>query len=250
MHSYSIYAALILAVWIYIANVGASSGLWWCNELIGGAVAGLVVGDLNLGLKIGATLTFMSLGMWTYGGASIPDFNIGAIIGTVVGALGGGMQAGLVVAVPVALLMSQCDVLAGIIDVGCVRGAEKYIEEEKYGMVSLMHFLGVVPAALIRAVAIFLVVWVGAGPIQSVIAMTPNWFVNGMTAVGNVLPALGFAVLLSMMDVKKYWMFLLVGYVLYGYFKTPIVGIAIMAVAIAFIYKKLEGRTSNECSAN
>jgi len=48
---------------------------------------GLIVGDVPLGLAIGGTLELMSLGLWTYGGATIPDYMTGAIVGTAVAAL-------------------------------------------------------------------------------------------------------------------------------------------------------------------
>ena len=50
--------------------------------VIVGTIAGLIVGDVTLGLTIGATLQLMVLGVGTYGGASVPDFTTGAIVGT------------------------------------------------------------------------------------------------------------------------------------------------------------------------
>ena len=43
---------------------------------------GLVLGDVQTGLMIGATLQLMTLGVATYGGATVPDFLSGAIMGT------------------------------------------------------------------------------------------------------------------------------------------------------------------------
>ncbi|MBF3375409.1 PTS sugar transporter subunit IIC, partial [Leptospira borgpetersenii serovar Arborea] len=42
--------------------------------VITGTLAGIIMGDMVLGLAIGATLQLMVLGVGTYGGASIPDF--------------------------------------------------------------------------------------------------------------------------------------------------------------------------------
>ena len=89
---YSIGIALLLAVWAYIGIVlNLGPGLWWQEALVAGFVTGVVVGDIPLGLSVGGTLTLLSLGLWTYGGATIPDFQTGAIVGTAVGALGGGI---------------------------------------------------------------------------------------------------------------------------------------------------------------
>ena len=67
MEGYSVATALLLALFAYIGIVTQlGPGLWWHEALIAGAVTGLVVGDVPLGLTIGATLTLMSLGLWTY----------------------------------------------------------------------------------------------------------------------------------------------------------------------------------------
>ena len=49
------------------------------NPLFFGFVTGLVIGDVRSGFSIGATCMLMSLGFYTYGGATIPDYNVGAI---------------------------------------------------------------------------------------------------------------------------------------------------------------------------
>lgn len=71
------------------------------------------MGDMVLGLAIGATLQLMVLGVGTYGGASIPDFTTGAIVGTVFAVLSGqDAEFAIGLAIPVGLLMVQLDILA------------------------------------------------------------------------------------------------------------------------------------------
>ena len=57
------------------------------------------------------------------------------------------------------------------------------------------------------------------------------WFTDGLAIVGKALPAVGFALLLSFMDVKKYWPFMIIGYVLFAYMKVPTVGLALIGAA-------------------
>ena len=242
---YGFFIPLILGIWGYISIIGTLTGLWWAEALISGALTGLIVGDLNLGLKIGATLTLMSLGMWTYGGATMPDFNTGAIIGTAIGALGSGLEGGLAVAIPTSLLMTQLDILARALTTVFIHGADNYVEKGDIKGITRMHLLGQIPWGLSRGLPIFLAVWLGAGPIQSVINWVPKWFMDSMRLAGQILPALGFALLLSQMNLKKYWPFLLVGFVLFAYVNMSIMGIALAAVAVAVIYSRLEGGTVN-----
>ncbi len=63
----------------------------------------------------------------------------------------------------------------------------------------------------------------------------------GMRTVGAVLPALGFALLLGQLPVRKYLPFLVIGYVLFAYLNVPVIGISIIAVALAALYIQLKG---------
>jgi PTS system mannose-specific IIC component len=213
-------------------------------SLISGFVTGVLVGNIPLGLTIGATLTLLSLGLWTYGGATIPDFQTGSIVGTAIGALGGGLPAGLAIAIPTALLMTQMDVLGRAVTTIFIHGADHYADEGNERGVSAMHLLGQLPWGLTRAIPVFLAIWLGAGPIQSVIKAAPAWFYNGMTVAGHVLPALGFALLLSMLPLRRFWPFLLIGFVLFAYLQVPIIGIAILAVAVGFLVNMIQTRSA------
>lgn len=64
-------AALVLAVFVYFEQMLISTMTIGSNPpILGGIVAGLVLGDIQLGLYIGTVLTLMSLGMYTFGGAA------------------------------------------------------------------------------------------------------------------------------------------------------------------------------------
>jgi PTS system mannose-specific IIC component len=243
MLSYSIGSAVLLAIWAYIGIVlYLGPGLWWQEALVSGFVTGLIVGNIPLGLMIGGSLTLLSLGLWTYGGATIPDFQTGAIVGTAIGALGGGFAAGFAIALPTALLMTQMDVLGRAVTTVFIHGADHYAEEGNERGLSAMHLLGQLPWGLSRAIPVFLAVWLGAGPINTLVKTAPVWFTHGMTVVGHVLPALGFALLLTMLPLRRFWPFLLVGFVLFAYLKMPIIGIAMLAIAIGFLINMMQTR--------
>ncbi|HYF92244.1 MAG TPA: PTS sugar transporter subunit IIC [Symbiobacteriaceae bacterium] len=249
MEGYGIGTALVLAIWAYVSIVLVlGPGLWLGEALVAGAVTGLVVGDVTVGLQIGATLTLMSLGMWTYGGATMPDFMTGAILGTAVAALKGGdgaLEAGLAIAIPASILMTQLDVLGRAVTTVFIHGADRALEKGSIKGITNMHLWGQLPWGLTRAIPVFLAVWLGAGPVQALIDSMPQWFMTGMTVTGRLLPALGFALLLNQLPIKKYWPFLLIGFVMWAYLKVPVTGIAIMAAAVGSLYIALKGVRAN-----
>jgi len=58
---------------------------------------------------------------------------------------------------------------------------------------------------LSRAIPLFFAIWLGAGPIQNLVSAIPAWLTNGFTAMGHLLPALGFGILLTYLPLPKYW---------------------------------------------
>ena len=102
---------IILGLWSGVAMVLDLSGLGIRTPIITGLLAGLCTGNVAMGLQVGSVMLINSLGFYTYGGATIPDFITGSIFGTVVGAKAGNVDAGIVVAQGIALLMSEMDIL-------------------------------------------------------------------------------------------------------------------------------------------
>lgn len=242
IESYGFGVALFLAAYSYFSIIALLGPAWqFSDPIVAGLVTGLVTGNPALGLAIGGTLELMSLGLWTYGGATIPDFMTGAIVGTAVGALSKqplavAITEGITVAVPVSLFMTQLDILGRATTTIFIHGADRYAEQQNERGVTLMHALGNIPWGLSRAIPIFFAIWLGAGPIQSLMSRIPFWLTSGLTTMGHVLPALGFAILLTYLPFKKYWAFFLLGFVLFAYLNMPLIGIAITALSIVIIY--------------
>src|SRR5437870_13106746 len=84
--------AILLTIWaiICIFDILGPTVIMGFRPLIAGTGAGIIVGDVHLGMAIGATLELAALGVYTYGGAAIPDYQTGAIIGTALAAAGSG----------------------------------------------------------------------------------------------------------------------------------------------------------------
>ena len=108
-----------------------------------------------------------------------------------------------------------------------------------------MHWTAFIPWAAVRAVPTFLAALAGStDTVKSLQDSIPTGFVDGMTLVGAILPAVGFAMLLKIMPVGRYWYMLLIGFVLFAYLKVPLLGIALFGLAIAFLFETLRPRTA------
>jgi mannose PTS system EIIC component len=201
-----------------------------------GFFTGLIMGNVPLGLAVGATLQLMILGVGTYGGASIPDFMTGAIIGTAFGVISGkGLEFAIGLAVPIGLFLVQLDVLARFTNTYFQHKADKYAEEVNTDAIERMNILGVLPWGLSRAIPVCIALIFGSQIVQGLLTIFPNWLMGGLKVAGGILPALGIAILLKYLPVKKLFAYILIGFILAAYLKVSMVGVALAGLALAFI---------------
>ena len=74
----------------------------------------------------------------------------------------------------------------------------------------------------------------GAPLVQAILDVLPSWVTGGLSVAGKLLPGLGIAMLLHYMPAKKYFNYILIGFVLSAYMGVPILGIAFLGVALAY----------------
>jgi len=238
-----ILAAILLAIWAYLCVIDILGPTLFLGfrPLIAGFGAGIIVGDVQTGMLIGGTLELMALGVYTYGGATIPDYTVGAILGTYFGKAAG-FEVGLTLAIPAALLLTQVDILNRFLNFIFVHRADAFAEAGNVkGFERMMVWFSHIIWGLSRAIPVFLAVAFGEGAVQAFSTFFENnpWFNNGISVAGGMLPALGFAMLLKYLPVNKYPAFLIAGFVMFAYLKMPLLGIAIAGVAMALVFSQL-----------
>lgn len=204
-----------------------------------GLIVGLILGDLQTGLYIGGTLQLMTLGISSFGGASVPDYQTAALVGSYI-AITTGQEAaiGITLAIPVAMLMVQLDVLKWTTNIYFQNKAQEYAEKENYKGVEWMHLLGLFNTMLTSGIPVLLTVIVGPAAVESIIEYVPDWLTGGLTVAGGLLPALGIGLLLRYLPVKSYFGYLIIGFVAAVYLDMPILGVALLGAAVALILFK------------
>ena len=189
------------------------------NPVFAGFLTGLVMGDLPTGLFIGGSLQLTVLGVGTFGGASKIDANSGTILATAF-AIALGMdpkQALATIGVPVAALMIQTDILARFANTFFAHRIDKLVDEHDYKGIERDFLYGALPWALSRMIPVGLALALGGGFVARIVEVLNGplaWLGSGLQVAGAVLPAVGFAILLRNMPVKKHFPYLVIGFVL------------------------------------
>ncbi|MBE6114796.1 MAG: PTS sugar transporter subunit IIC [Erysipelotrichaceae bacterium] len=229
--------ALLLAIWSGTAMVLDLSGLGVRTALISGTIAGILVGDVALGFTIGATCLLMSVGFYTYGGATIPDYVTGAMFGTVVAKATGSYDVGLATAATLSLLMTQFDILGRASTTVFQHLADKALAKNSIRKFEMWTLAGTLPWFFSRFIPTFIgVILMDSLADIAAVATSIEGISNGLSVVGRALPAVGFALLLSYMDIKKYWPFLVAGYVMYAFMDVGTIGLALVGAAAGALY--------------
>jgi PTS system mannose-specific IIC component len=138
-----------------------------------------------------------------------------------------------------ALLMSLFDIFGRAGTTVFQHGGDRALAGRKLKSFEAWHLAGTISWFLGRFIPVFIgMLLVDRYQLVTTFVEQVAWFRNGLSVVGGSLPAVGFALLLSYMDITNYWPYMLVGYVLFAYLGIPTVGLAIIGAAAAGIYMK------------
>ncbi len=215
-------------------------------------LVGFVLGDIETALVIGATLELIFLGTVTIGAAIPPDIVTGSVLACSLAILtNSGTETALALALPVSLLSQQIGILIRIVNASIVQKAEKNYHDT--GNNKVIAFYHLVPTTLMfflnGFVVVFLGVYFGVDFVNTIITSIPQVVMDGLKVASSLIPALGFALLASMMLNKKMVPFFALGFVLAAYANLDIIAVAILSlimVAIMEIQSSKGGMRTNE----
>lgn len=204
-------------------------------------LAGIILGDPYTGLVVGGTIQLMSMGAVGLGGSSAPDYGMAGLVATVIAITtgNGDISVGLTVGIAVAMLYVQLDVLFKIYNSWVFRIMRGYAEKREYDKMLRSFFLSHLYLFLQGALPMAIVIFFGQPAVETILAIMPEWFTKGLNVAAGILPCTGFAVLLTFMPLKKFWAFVVAGFVCAAWLRLPILPIALIGMIVAVCYFKL-----------
>ena len=217
------------------------------QPLIVSTLVGLALGDPAKGLMIGATLQLVSMGIVAVGAATPPDMVLGSVVASAFAILSNtSAQAALTVALPVAVLGQMIGIVVRMLFSSFNQLANKAIDAGKFKKARSYHIVyGPIIYALLYFVPIFLAIFLGTNAVSSFVKLIPAWLTNGLTLASKILPAYGFALLMSTMIDKKNAVYLFLGFFIAAYGKMSVISVAIFAVILVVILNKFMSGNDN-----
>ncbi len=215
------------------------------RPIVIGAVTGLLLGDLGQGLIIGATLEAVFMGSVNIGGQISADHSAATVF-AVAFATNAALKpsAALTIAVPIGILMGF--VTMGVNNVLLTAFAplmDKWAHEgNEKGLLIYLNFGVWFVKNLFFSAIVFLGVYLGYNAVAAFVDAIPPVIMTGLTVCGQLLPAVGLALLMKMIWSTEIGIYYLLGFVLYNYFKLPIIAVATVGIILVVLtaYRDME----------
>lgn len=231
--------ALLASLCVFICFGG--NWLWGQTmierPLVVGAVAGLVFGDLQTGILIGASLEAIFMGAVDIGGALSAEPVTATVLATTFAiTLNVNMKAALALAVQIGVFAAfismflknvVMNIFAPLVDKVAANDDSKGLTKLHFGMWFINYF--------VFSLVTFFSVLAGAQPVQHLVKQIPANLMAGLAATGGLLPAVGFAILLRMLWSKNLSPFYFLGFILAAYVNLPSVAIAAIGIIIVIL---------------
>lgn len=200
-----------------------------------GFILGLIYGDLEKGLIIGATIQLIYIGIIFTGGNMPSDQSLAGIIAIPI-ALQTGIDTEVAVgiAVPFGILGILLDQIRRITNSYWISKAEKYAEQMNTR--KIFHCALTYPTItvfLITFIPVFVITLLGANAVTNVMDAIPQGLIDGFSVAGGVLPALGFAIILLIIGKRDIMAYFFIGFFAVAYLEIDVMGAAAFGFAIA-----------------
>jgi PTS system mannose-specific IID component len=206
------------------------------RPLVLGPLVGWVLGDIHLGVSIGATLELIFMGNIKVGAAIPPDVITGGVLGTAFAIQSGkGAAVALALAIPISLLAEM--VLSGLFVFRSVFNKRfmEYAAAGDYRKIQRLHIASGLLKPILMGLITYLSLRLGSDAIKSFLELIPPWINDGLQLAGNMLPALGFALLMNLMFKKNVVPYFFLGFILAAFLKLPVIAIGGLGVIIAVL---------------
>ncbi len=230
--------ALLLGLVAFIAQSEYALGTSLISRpIVTGLLTGLVLGDVQTGVIMGATLELAFIGSFSVGASIPPDVVTGGILGVAFAITSGaGTETALLLGLPIATLtLILKNIYLGMFIPMLSQRADGYAERADLRGIERMHLIAGFGLSLMLAAVVTVSFLVGSNAVKSLLDTIPEFIKHGLSVATGIIPALGFAMLARLLINKKVAPYFFLGFVLMAYLKIPVTGIAILGAIVAVV---------------
>ncbi|MCH4207166.1 MAG: PTS sugar transporter subunit IIC [Solobacterium sp.] len=209
-------------------------------------LCGILLGNVQVGLAVGAQMELVTLGMMSIGASGI-DMNMGSLVGCAICIMtGADIETALTVAVPMTLLATLLGTISSVIRIQFAHMCDNYVDQGNFKMAKRVDIVyGPALYVLFTIIPVFLSVYYGASVVQAIADIVPTWVTSGVSLGANIIAFYGFAMLLSTMVNIKTVIYFFAGFLLAAYSGLGLTAIALIGIVLAIILYDVKYNNSN-----
>lgn len=241
---------LLISTWCGLMGIDMENFFTHLHRpLVSGLVVGFILGNVHVGLIAGATIEFTFMGLVPIAGAQPPNPVLAGILGSAFAIiLGKDPKIIIGLIIPFTVLMSVLVVLAYTSYAFLANRATIAAEEENYSKMCRYPLYGLLGLFIIYFIMAFLPLYLGAPAAKALLDHLPKVILEALSIAGGAMPAIGFAIILTVMLRKSYIPYLAIGFVFVAYLHLGITAVAILAVCFACIDFYISKQIKEQCT--
>ena len=230
--------ALLIGVWTAFCWSGMLFGIYTNRCLVLSFGVGVILGDIPTALAVGAVAELAFMGFGVGAGGTVPPNPIGpGVVGTIMAITMKDVtpEAALALSIPFAVAIQFLQTFVYTLCAGLPEGSKKALDEKNFSKWNRLTNTTVLLFAVFGFILGFMAAF--AQPqLNALVSAIPEWLSKGLSVAGGMLPAIGFAMILSVMLSKELAPVAILGYVCAAYLGLPVIGITLVGLIFALKY--------------
>ena len=181
-----------------------------------GLIIGSILGDVRQGIIIGAAVQAIYLGFIAPGGNIPSDEAVAGFIAIPIALINHlDPKVAVSLAVPVGLLGLLLEYVRRTANASLVHMADRYAEEGNVkGIRRAAYLYPWIILVAIYFVPMTLALYYGPTAVNTVMQAIPQWVIHGLSVAGGILPALGFAITITVIGKREVIPYFIVAFLL------------------------------------
>lgn len=250
----SMTQAILIGLITAFCYAGQLLGIYTNRSIVMSFFVGLILGDIPTALTFGALAELAFMGFGVGAGGTVPPNQLGpGIVGTIMAITlknqGVTPESALSLSFPFAVLFQLLTTAVYTAFSGTTETSKNLINEgkyEKYKWVANATFIGFLVVGFVVGFASA----VSLPALQAFVDVLPQWLIKGFSVAGGLIPAIGFAMIMSVMLKKEYIPYVLLGYICVSYLALPTMATALVGTVFAIIMYNLNTQNTKTVATN
>ena len=219
------------------------------QPLVACTLIGLVTGHLTEGIILGGSLQMMALGWANIGAAVAPDAALASVASAIIMvlALNGGatdtktaISTSIAVAVPLSVAGLFLTMVCRTIAIPIVHIMDAAAERADFAAIDRWQIIAILMQGVRIMIPAVALCFIPAEVVTAALNAMPAWLSGGMSVGGGMVAAVGYAMVITMMESKEVWPFFIIGFVVAAISQLTLIALGLLGIAFALIYLGLK----------